>query len=76
MLTMFTENFGTIFYQSIREQNEIYSVAKDGLLPFVSAEDIAQAAFDALVSTQSPNKECYVVGPELLSYDQVSKFSS
>ena len=72
----FTENFGTTFYQSIREQNEIYGVAKDGRTPFVSAEDIAQAAFDALVSKQSPNKDYYVVGPELFSYDEVSKSSS
>ena len=76
MLTTFTENFGTTFYQSIREQNEFYSVAEDGRFPFVSTEDIAQAAFDALVSKQSPNKDYYVVGPELFSNDQVSKSSS
>ena len=76
MLTTFTENFGTTFYQSIREQNEFYSVAKDGRFPFVSTEDIAQAAFDALVSKQSPKKDYYVVGPELFSNDQVSKSSS
>ena len=72
----FTENFGTTFYQSIREQNEVFGVAKDGRIPFVSTEDIAQAAFDALVSEQSPNKDYYVVGPELFSYDEVSKSSS
>ena len=71
----FTENFGTTFYQSICEQNEVYGVAKDGRIPFVSTEDIAQAAFDALVSTQSPNKDYYVVGPELFSYDEVSESS-
>jgi uncharacterized protein YbjT (DUF2867 family) len=71
-----TENFGTTFYESIRERNEIYGVAKDGRIPFVSAEDIAQAAYDALVSKQSPNKDYYVVGPELFSYDEVSKSTS
>ena len=69
----FTENFGTTFYQSIREQNEVYGVAKDGRVPFVSTEDIAQAAFDGLVSEQSPNKDYYIVGPELFSYDEVSE---
>jgi len=71
--TWFMQNFGTTFYQSIREQNEIYGVAKDGRIPFVSAEDIAQAAYDALVSKQSPNKDYYVVGPELFSYDEVAE---
>ena len=72
----FTENFGTTFYESIREQNEVYGVAKDGRIPFVSTEDIAQAAFDALISEQSSNKDYYVVGPELFSYDEVSRSSS
>jgi uncharacterized protein YbjT (DUF2867 family) len=71
----FKENFGTTFYQNIREQNEIYGVAEDGRVPFVSTEDIAQAAYDALVSKKSPNKDYYVVGPELFSYDEASKFS-
>jgi uncharacterized protein YbjT (DUF2867 family) len=71
-----TENFGTTFYQSIRELNEVYGVAKDGRIPFVSTEDIAQAAFDALVSKQSPNNDYYIVGPELFSFDEVIKSRS
>ena len=70
---MFPENFSTLFYQSIRERNELFGVAKDGRVPFVSTEDIAQAAFDALVSKKSPNKDYYIVGPELFTYDEVSK---
>ena len=70
---MFPENFSTRFYQGIRERNEVFSVAKDGRVPFVSAEDIAQAAYDALVSKKSPNKDYYIVGPELFTYDEVSK---
>ena len=50
-------------------------MAKDGRIAFVSAGDIAQAAFDALVSKQCPNKDYYVVGPELFSYDEVSESS-
>ena len=45
-------------------------------VPFVSAEDIAQAAFNALTSKQSPNKDYYVVGPELFLHDEVGKSSS
>ena len=69
----FIENFGTMFVQNIRDKNEIYSVAKDGRIPFVSVEDVAQAAVDALVSKKSPNKDYYIVGPELFTYDQASK---
>ena len=71
--TIFTENFSTLFYQSIREQNEFSGVAEDGRIPFISVQDIAQATYDALVSKESPNKDYYVVGPELFSYDEASK---
>jgi len=71
--TWFQQNFGTLFYHSIREQNEIFSVAKDGRIPFISAEDIAQAAYDALVSQKRPNKDYFIVGPELFSYDEVAE---
>ncbi|KAF8805895.1 NAD(P)-binding protein [Phlegmacium glaucopus] len=71
--TWFMENFGTLYYPSIREQNEASGVAKDGRVPFVSVDDIAQAAYDALVSKISPNKGYYIVGPELFSYDQVAE---
>ena len=69
----FTENFGNYFYATIRDQNEISGVAKDGRMPFVSVNDIAQAAYDALISEKSPNKDYYIVGPELFSFDEVRK---
>jgi uncharacterized protein YbjT (DUF2867 family) len=56
----FTENFGTLFDQSIREKNEIQVQ-----IASVSVEDIAQAAYDALVSEKSLNKDYFIVGPEL-----------
>ena len=69
----FTENFSKYFYASIRDQNEISGVAKDGRIPFVSVDDIAQAAYDALISEKSPNKDYYIVGPELFSFDEARK---
>jgi len=71
--TWFIQNFSTPFYQTIRERNQIVGVAKDGRVPFVSAEDVAQAAYDALVSNKSPNKDYYIVGPELFTYDEVAE---
>lgn len=61
---------------SIREKNEIFSSAEDGRVPFVSAEDIARAAFDAFTAAKSPNKDYFLVGPELYSYDEVKFVSS
>ncbi|PPQ90529.1 hypothetical protein CVT25_015819 [Psilocybe cyanescens] len=74
--TWFIENFSTNFYMSIREKNEIFSSAEDGRVPFVSAEDIAQAAFDAFTAEKSPNRDYFLVGPELYSYDEAAKLLS
>ncbi|KAF8799696.1 NAD(P)-binding protein [Phlegmacium glaucopus] len=71
--TWFMQNFSTLFAPSIREQNEASGLAKDGRVPFVSVEDIAQAAYDALVSKISPNKDYYIFGPELFSYVQAAE---
>ncbi|KAJ3517514.1 hypothetical protein NLJ89_g451 [Agrocybe chaxingu] len=69
--TWFIENFGSYAY-SIRENNEIVSVTKNGRIPLIGVDDIAQAAFDALVAEKSPNTDYYVIGPELWSYDEVA----
>ena len=82
--TRYAENFLTTHYTSIRENNQIQSATGDGKIPWISSEDIAQAAFEALTADKSPNREYYVLGPELRSYDEVnpvyspssSKFSS
>jgi len=68
-----TENFGTDFRDSIRDNDEIVSATRDGRIPFISSEDIAQAAFEALMAEKSPNRDYYVLGPELYSYDEVCK---
>jgi hypothetical protein len=56
----------------IRENNEISSSMGDGLAPFVSTRDIAQAAFDFLTVDKLGKQEVLVLGPELLTYDDVS----
>ncbi|CAA7268478.1 unnamed protein product [Cyclocybe aegerita] len=69
--TWFIENFGS-YSQGIIENDEITSVTKDGRIPFIGVEDIAKAAFDALVAEKSPNTDYYVIGPELWSYNEVA----
>ncbi|CAA7268487.1 unnamed protein product [Cyclocybe aegerita] len=69
--TWFMENFVT-YARGIRDNDSIVSVTKTARLPFVAIEDIAQAAFDALVAEKSANTDVYVIGPELWSYDGVA----
>ncbi|KAF8157093.1 hypothetical protein B0H34DRAFT_712102 [Crassisporium funariophilum] len=71
--TWFIQNFGVNFVHSITHEDHVFSAAKDGRIPFISTEDIAQAAFDALTAAKSPNQDYFIVGPELLSYDDVAK---
>lgn len=70
------ENFATQknHLESIRAQNKIYSTTGPGRIPFVSARDIAAVAVAALTAPPAdpPNREYFVVGPELLSYSDVA----
>lgn len=65
------DNLGTFYLVGIRDGDEIPSVTEDGRVPFVGVEDIARAAYDAIVASDSWNKEVFVVGSELFSYDEV-----
>lgn len=57
--------------ESIRSESKIYSATEDGKIPWVSADDIASVAVRALTGEEAPNTEWMVLGPELLSYDEV-----
>ncbi|KAK2875589.1 hypothetical protein FQN49_001594 [Arthroderma sp. PD_2] len=57
----------------IRDQSKIYTACGDGKIPFVSAIDIAAVAFRALTDPQSHNCDHRVLGPELLTYDEVAE---
>ncbi|PWY91234.1 NAD(P)-binding protein [Aspergillus heteromorphus CBS 117.55] len=56
----------------IREHGKIYTACGNGKIPFVSAIDIAAVAFRALTNPTSPNCDYRVLGPELLTYDEVA----
>ncbi|KAH9487305.1 Agroclavine dehydrogenase [Psilocybe cubensis] len=74
--TWFMQNFDANFKRSIRDYDYIFSATHDGKIPWVSTDDIAQVAFECLTATQSPNKDIFVVGPELLSYEDVAAIAS
>ncbi|KAF7348539.1 NAD(P)-binding protein [Mycena venus] len=68
----FIENFTTQYADLIKTRNEIVSATGDGLLGYVSTEDIADVAFKALVEEKIDNNNPIIVGPELVSYDQIA----
>ena len=58
--------------KSIKEENKVYSATSGAKIPWVSADDIAAVAAHALTTPEPPNTEYLVLGPELLSYEDVS----
>ncbi|KAH9487251.1 Agroclavine dehydrogenase [Psilocybe cubensis] len=74
--TTFMQNFGSFFVPGIKYHNQFFSATEDGRIPWVSTEDVAQAAFEALTADVSPNKDIFVVGPDLYSYADVARLLS
>jgi festuclavine dehydrogenase len=58
---------------TIRDEGTIYTATGKGKVPFCSADDIAAMAFHALASAEAPNREFFILGPELLTYDDVAE---
>ena len=57
--------------QPVAKKSTIYSATGDGKIPWISVEDIAAVAARALTDEEPHNREHLVLGPELLSYDEV-----
>ena len=60
------------FRKSIKEESKIYTCAGDGRAWFVAARDIAAVAMAALTMKERPQFDYLVLGPELITYDDVS----
>ena len=56
---------------TIIAESKIYSACGDGKIPFISVEDIAACAFKVLTDPQPHNKSYLLLGPGLLSVDEV-----
>ncbi|KAF8651583.1 hypothetical protein AX16_004699 [Volvariella volvacea WC 439] len=74
--TWFFENFAMHLAPSIRDEDEIPSVGADGKTPFIAADDIAEVAVKALTDEPSPNTDWIIVGPDLLTFDDVASLLS
>ncbi|OQE13753.1 hypothetical protein PENSTE_c046G08691 [Penicillium steckii] len=71
--TWFMENLvGDPYLDWIKTEGKIYTATQNGKVPFISAFDIAQVAFCLLKEWKAPKKEYFVLGPELISYDEVA----
>lgn len=56
---------------TIRDQGKLYTACGDGKIPFIGALDIAAMAFHGLTDEKPHNTDYMVLGPELLTYDEV-----
>lgn len=56
----------------VRGEAKSYSATGDGKIPWISKTDIAACGFHALTAREPPNTDYMVLGPELLSYADVS----
>ena len=65
----------TFKLQEIKEGDNIITATGEGKIPFVSARDVAAVAAKALTDAKAHNTEHIILGPELLSYDDVSLYS-
>ncbi|KAG6915370.1 hypothetical protein DXG01_011799 [Tephrocybe rancida] len=67
---------GAPFQANIRDFNFLASGMKDGRIPLVHVDDVADVAYRALTDAQSPNKEQVILGPELFNLDEVAALLS
>ncbi|KAF4782557.1 AFUA_2G17970 family ergot alkaloid biosynthesis protein [Colletotrichum scovillei] len=72
--TWFQQNFAEQEHHRLAIINEstVYSATADGRIPWVATEDIAACAFQLLTQEDAPNDEYLILGPELLTYDEVA----
>jgi len=68
----FFDNFSEM-PESIRDHDKIVSATGTASIGFVSCEDVAQAAVDCLLADIPHCTEHIIVGPELLSFNEVAE---
>lgn len=72
MLRNIIENFSEQEHlPTIRKESKFYTACGDGKVPFIAAADIAAVAFRTLTDEKPHNADYRVLGPELLTFDEV-----
>lgn len=59
-------------FETITIHSTLFTACSDGKIPWVSANDIAAVAFRCLTDETPHNRAYRILGPELLTYDEVS----
>ncbi|GAD92332.1 hypothetical protein NFIA_095230 [Paecilomyces variotii No. 5] len=57
----------------IKNEGKVYTACGQGKIPFISATDIAAVAYRALTDPKSYNCDYRILGPELLTYDDIAE---
>ncbi|KAI5865856.1 putative ergot alkaloid A [Durotheca rogersii] len=71
--TWFQENFLLPVHSAgLVEDGLLHSATRAGRIPWVSADDIAAVGFHALTVAEPPNTDFLVLGPELLTYNDLA----
>lgn len=58
--------------KTVREENTVYSGTGNGKVPWIAVEDIAACGFQLLTQEEAPNSDYLILGPDYLSYGDVS----
>ena len=67
------ENLSRYYAHGVKANSLIENVVEKGPVGFIAVEDIAQTAFKGITDVESlPNREPILIGPELVSYQEVS----
>jgi len=74
--TWYMENLNKRYLTSIVEKNEICTATKEGRVALIATDDIAEAAKDALLDEKPLRTDYMVVGPDLLTYNEVAEIFS
>jgi len=69
------ENFFTFHTHTIKNAGYFFSVKEDARIPLVSVKDVAEVAADYLTKEESLDGGLLILGPELLTYDEVRRRS-
>ncbi|KAI4839190.1 NAD(P)-binding protein [Aureobasidium sp. EXF-8845] len=60
-------------FETIIHHNKLFTACADGKIPWISAADIAKVAFHALTDEKPHNRAYRILGPDLLTYDEVAE---
>ncbi|KAJ2924488.1 hypothetical protein H1R20_g12593, partial [Candolleomyces eurysporus] len=70
--TWFIDNFLEFHGKDIREHDEFKSVMPNAKIPLISVADIGQVALKVFLSDKNERTDQRIIGPELVTYDQVA----